>query len=122
NLTNVTQGVQTRTFTYDSLSRLVSASYPEIVGTVSYSYDDNGNLTQKTDPRPGFSTTFQYDSLNRGTSRTYTGSTPTPTVTYTYDSPSVPFSKGRLVSVSSSVSGYYFDEYDALGRVKQSRQ
>jgi RHS repeat-associated protein len=122
NLIEVRQGVQTRTFTYDSLSRLIRASYPEIAGQISYSYDDNGNLTQKTDPRSGFTTTYQYDALNRVTSRIYTGSTPTPAVTYTYDSPAVAYSKGRLISISSSVSSYYFDEYDALGRVKRGRQ
>ena len=50
NLTRVTQGAQTRTFAYDSLSRLTSASNPES-GTVAYTYDNNGNLTQRTDAR-----------------------------------------------------------------------
>ena len=43
NLKTVTQGAQTRSFTYDSLSRLKTAVNPES-GTVSYVYDDNGNL------------------------------------------------------------------------------
>ncbi len=51
NLTTVTQGSQTRSFTYDSLSRLRSAINPES-GTVNYTYDDNGNLLTKTDARP----------------------------------------------------------------------
>lgn len=50
NLTAVTQGSQTRSFVYDSLKRLQSATNPES-GTVSYSYDNNGNLLTKTDAR-----------------------------------------------------------------------
>src|SRR5262249_15354874 len=47
NLRLVTQGAQTRTFDYDSLSRLISATNPES-GPVTYAYDPNGNLTDKT--------------------------------------------------------------------------
>jgi YD repeat-containing protein len=69
NLTQVTQGVQTRTFNYSSLSRLTSATNPEIGasgnGTLTYLYDNNGNLTQKTDPR-ATTTTFAYDNLKPG--------------------------------------------------------
>lgn len=50
NLTTVTQGAQTRTFVYDSLKRLTSALNPES-GTISYTYDSNGNLATKTDAR-----------------------------------------------------------------------
>src|SRR5262249_52415810 len=50
NLTSVVQGIQTRSFNYTSLSRLKDATNPES-GTVSYNYDENGNLTSKTDPR-----------------------------------------------------------------------
>jgi len=50
NLTQVNQGVQTRTFTYSSLSRLLTATNPES-GSINYSYDSNGNLLTKTDAR-----------------------------------------------------------------------
>src|SRR5262249_39669485 len=80
NLTTVTQGSQTRTFTYDSLSRLRTAVNPES-GTISYQYDDNGNLVVKTDARTDpndsnkkVSTHFEYDALNRLTRRWYNGS------------------------------------------------
>src|SRR5690606_4124080 len=65
NLKTVSQGVQTRTFSYSSLSRLPSATNPES-GTISYSYDLNGNLTQKDDAR-GVRTSYVYDALNRVT-------------------------------------------------------
>jgi YD repeat-containing protein len=50
----VNQGSQTRTFVYDSLKRLSSATNPQS-GTVSYDYDGNGNLLQTlnwTSPKP----------------------------------------------------------------------
>jgi YD repeat-containing protein len=50
NLTQVSQGVQRRSFVYSSLSRLISATNPES-GTTTYQYDNNGNLSSKTDAR-----------------------------------------------------------------------
>jgi YD repeat-containing protein len=60
---------QTRSFTYNSLSRLTSATNPES-GTIQYQYDPNGNLVQKTDAR-GVVTTYAYDALNRAVVTTY---------------------------------------------------
>ena len=113
NLITVNQGSQTRSFVYDSLKRLSSATNPES-GAISYQYDANGNLTQKTDARSIVST-YVYDALNRATSRSYSDSTPP--VTYGYDAVGVTNSKGRLTSVSSSVSSYTYSSYDAIGRV-----
>src|SRR5205814_780318 len=100
----VSQGSQTRTFIYDSLKRLTSAINPES-GTVGYQYDNNGNLTQKTDPRMtgglNWITTIVYDALNRPTSKSYQNDGGiTPAVTYTYDTATK--GVGRLASVSSS--------------------
>jgi RHS repeat-associated protein len=69
NLTQVVQDSQTRTFVYDSLARLTSATNPES-GTTTYSYDANANLLAKTDAR-GITTNYQYDALNRNTWVTY---------------------------------------------------
>ncbi|HEX2268821.1 MAG TPA: hypothetical protein VHH35_04780, partial [Pyrinomonadaceae bacterium] len=124
NLTVVTQGSQTRSFSYSSLGRLLSASNPES-GVISYEYDEAGNLKKKTDPRlvPNTSNqrtiTYEYDALGRITSRTYNDGTPT--VSYSYDAANVDFAKGRLAAVSSSVSSYSY-EYDPLGRVKVGTQ
>jgi hypothetical protein len=41
---------QTRSFVYDSPDRKTSETYPEC-GTSTYAYDDNNNVTQKTDAR-----------------------------------------------------------------------
>lgn len=114
------QGVQTRTFAYNSLSRLVSAQNPES-GTIQYSYDANGNLTQKTDAR-GVATAYTYDALNRVLTRTYTGETghTTPNVSYFYDN--LPNAKGKLTKVSSAVSTTEYTSFDILGRVLGAKQ
>jgi YD repeat-containing protein len=141
NLTTVTQGSQIRTFTYDSLSRLRQATNPES-GTVSYQYDDNGNLLVKTDART-VSTHFEYDALNRITRRWNNGSNAIASTTHNspallagvgatnearfkYDAAlvttgapiyTVGSAKGRLVAQTygSGTNGDYY-AYDALGR------
>jgi len=123
NLLTVNQDTQTRTFAYDSLKRLTSATNPEsgamCYGTIvngqcqANGYDANGNLVYKTDAR-GVLTTYVYDALNRATSRSYSDGTPS--VTYAYDSTTITNGKGRLASVSSSASSYSYSGYDALGR------
>ena len=132
NLTRVTQGSQTRTFAYDSLSRLTSAANPES-GAIAYSYDNNGNLTQRTDAR-SVVTGYTYDRLDRLTRRSYsyTGSETavslgTTRVDYAYDSCGS-YSRGRLCSVTAKkgstteVSRTAYNRYDALGRVLESTQ
>jgi RHS repeat-associated protein len=80
---------RTRTLTYDSLSRLASAANPES-GTITYAYDNNGNLQTKVAPAPNqtgtatVTTTFTYDALNRLTQKSFSDGT-TPTVKYGYD-------------------------------------
>jgi YD repeat-containing protein len=117
NLTNVTQGSQTRTFSYDAMSRLKSATNPES-GTVSYSYDSNGNLTSKTDAR-SITTTYTYDTLNRVQMRSYNDG-PTPTATYYYDN--LTNAKGKLIKASNANSTTEFTSFDILGRVTGHKQ
>jgi len=142
NLTTVTQGTQTRTFGYNSLKQLLSATNPES-GTVSYQYDDAGNLLVKTDAR-GVSAHFAYDAFSRVTRRWYNGSSSTSATTHNspalpsgvgvsdeagflYDVQSLPTgapsfgrgaSNGRLVAVTygtNSSNGDY-SGYDSAGR------
>src|SRR5206468_2213826 len=63
-------------------------------------------------------TCYEYDALNRLKTRTYNDDTPD--VTYSYDTAAN--GKGRLASVSSSVSTTNYTSYDALGRVTASSQ
>ncbi len=65
-----------RSFSYNSLSQLLSAANPE-TGTISYVHDLNGNISTKTDAR-GISVNYSYDNLNRPYQKTYkTGSVST---------------------------------------------
>jgi RHS repeat-associated protein len=125
-LTGVSQGAQTRTFVYDSLKRLTSATNPES-GTVTYGYDANGNLISKVDAR-SITTTIAYDAINRVTSRSYNDSPQTPAVSYFYDAQTLPsgapsFSRGsstgRLVAVTYGSGGSEgtYRGYDQMGRV-----
>jgi RHS repeat-associated protein len=134
NLTGVTQGAQTRTFVYDSLKRLLSATNPES-GTICYGrisggqcqpdgYDSNGNLIYKTDARLVL-TTYAYDALNRNISVTYTNDpTNTPSVTRTYDGATN--GKGKLWKTATggyAASRTTINSFDALGRpTSQSQQ
>jgi RHS repeat-associated protein len=126
NLTAVTQGAQTRTFVYDSLKRLRSLTNPES-GTVSYNYDNNSNLTQKTDAR-GVVSTYAWDALNRNTSVDYSNTAINPDVSRFYDG--AINGKGRFwyfysggdFSNGSNVEHTAIDAYDALGRATVQRQ
>jgi YD repeat-containing protein len=87
NLTTVTQkggstqaNWRVRTFSHDSLSRLLSATNPES-GTITYTYDANGNVITKADAR-NITTTMSYDALNRLLGKTYSDGTPPPTFYY----------------------------------------
>ena len=118
NLITVNQGVQTRSFAYNSLSRLKSANNPES-GLINYKYDENGNLTNKKDARL-IETNYVYDVLNRATLRDYSDTMPD--VTYTYDTATVPFSKGKITKVSNTISETKYLGFDILGRVTGSQQ
>ncbi|MCU1284169.1 MAG: repeat-associated core domain protein [Acidobacteriales bacterium] len=104
-----------RYFSYDSLSRLLSANNPE-TGTISYAYDADGNLAGKTDAR-NITTTFGYDALHRLKQKTYTDTT-LPAFYY-YDE--VAQNIGRLTSIGTWGSGGWATaanyRYDAMGRV-----
>ena len=153
---------RSRSFTYDSLSRLLCASNPENSsnpcpatvpiaipsGFVSYSYDPNGNMVSKTDSR-GVSVDYFYDSLNRLSSKSYSGATSsppgtasgeptpaqiasrTPTSSYVYDVPTsgmpVANAVGRLVNESTLLNGTTLTSrsisgYDPLGRILGEQQ
>src|SRR5689334_8589704 len=83
---------QTRTFVYNSLGQLTSATNPEN-GTVTYTYNPTGTLATKTDAK-NQQTVYTYDSKNRVTMvQRYPATAPMyipqedtcQRVTYTYD-------------------------------------
>ena len=113
---------RTRTFTYDSLSRLLTANNPES-GTITYSYELDGKLLQKTSPAPnqtGSATqtvSYCYDALHRVTGKGYGAQTcplATPVVTYAYDSGTNAI--GHLTSLTDQ-AGTASYTYDILGRL-----
>ena len=130
-LTQVTQGAETRTYNYDGIGRITSSITPEggtvCFGTVSggacqnNGYDSWNNLTTRTDAR-GVVTSYSYDSLNRPYQVTYnvgsTGISSPGTVTYTFGTTSTSNNNGRLVSIFDG-SGSESYSYDILGRVTQ---
>ncbi|MBV8629468.1 MAG: RHS repeat protein, partial [Silvibacterium sp.] len=124
-------GVRTRIFTYDGLSRLITASNPES-GTVCYGtwsgstcingYDSDGNLVKKTDAR-GVVTTYAYDTLNRLTRKSYSDGTLAES--YGYDGndetgkprPGVTNAVGRRSHSSNEVNIAADYSYDPVGRM-----
>jgi RHS repeat-associated protein len=79
-----------RSFTYDMLSRLLNATNPES-GTITYTYDNNGNVASKVSPKPNpgntgtITTNYAYDALNRLLDKTYVGGITTTAAKYAYD-------------------------------------
>jgi RHS repeat-associated protein len=68
---------RTRTFTYDSLSRLLTASNPESgTTTYTYNYGNDKLLSSKQDARGTTTTYAAYDADHDLTSKTYSDSTP----------------------------------------------
>lgn len=130
---------RSRSFTYDALSRLVTADNPE-TGVICYGqgtpcsggYDLNGNLLKKTDLRG--TSQMNYDSLNRLLSRSHTNSTEhacflfdvgawaiggirgkeTAEWTQTTECAATPPPSARTMTL--------FTEYDALGNVRSTKR
>lgn len=115
-----------RSFTYDSLSHLTSTTNPES-GTISYSYDANGNVLKKTSPKPNQTNpastgtvNYCYDALNRITSKSYNNTAcnpPTsPVATYTYDqgTNAIGYRTGMTEPTNSGSSSW---TYYVMGRV-----
>ncbi len=82
--------------TFDSLGRRTSVVDPKL-GTTDILYDASGNVILTWEN--GNSTTFNFDALNRMTSKLAWDPT-WASVAYTYDDPAVAYGKGRLTSVT----------------------
>jgi YD repeat-containing protein len=143
NLLSVVQaGSRQRTFTYDSLSRILSSTNPEsntvpTNGTAvasTYTYDADGNVTYKTMPAQNQQSTatvtlsYCYEPLNRLTAKGYgqqnctqQHTLPTPVATYSYDgsaclglSPSC-YNIGHRTGMTDPAGSASW-AYDAMGR------
>jgi RHS repeat-associated protein len=152
NLTGVTQSdawtygsqkTQTRTYTYNSLGWLLSASNPEMSGAINYTYFPNGALQTRTDAR-SVTLTNTLDILGRVTKTDYSTTDPvTPNLRFCYDGKEYNLSDDNCVAVGGRsdhargalthavarvsgsqtiVSGTKYRSIDPLGRVRDSRQ
>jgi RHS repeat-associated protein len=120
NLTGVDQGSQTRTFEYNGLGWLTSATNPES-NTIAYAYFSSGDLHTRSDAR-GVMSTMEYDSLHRITSKTYNNGTPSVNYQYHLAGLSSAPNVGQLkkVEVDNSTSSEF--TYTPLGNVETSTQ
>ncbi len=122
-----------RFFTYDSLSRLLTATNPES-GKITYAYDVDGNTTTKTEPMANqawgstqtVTITYAYDALNRLTDKTYSDATQNSSYRYDYSSymgQSFQYPIGRQVAATAANANIsYFTSFDKMGRVNQTTQ
>jgi RHS repeat-associated protein len=123
---------RTRLFTYDSFSRLLTAYNPES-GTISYAYDADSNVFTKTAPAPNqtgtatVTTTYNYDALNRLTSKTYSDGV-TLSANFAYDGAgwwgiTQTNTVGRMQEAwLGQCCGAVIFGYDAVGRVVLDNQ
>lgn len=131
NLVSVAQGGVNRSFHYDSLSELESATNPES-GTTTYGYDKDNNLVSKTDQR-GITTTYTYDALNRLTGKSYSDNF-TPAACFHYDQGATnglghltaewtqAGTCGSSIPSSGILTERLYTAYDLMGRVAVDQQ
>lgn len=109
------------TYSYDNLDRVTQIVYSNggtTSSTVDFTYDDDGNLTQRVDSGSNTfgldagTTTYTYDALNRIDYTDYPG---TPYDDEAYDDAS------NLTSMADANGTTYY-EYDALNRIKKLRE
>jgi len=112
-----------RTFTYDGFGEVISQTTPE-AGTLQIGYDNNGNVTSRTNQNSGYNSThYGYDALNRLISKTFwSGSTQlvSPAYSYTYDaldSSGDPYGKGLLTGTSNGSNVQTLLTHDSMGRL-----
>jgi len=123
--TAVSAGGQSRSLTYDNLSRLTGARIPEVnVSTdVTYEYDSDSNRTATIDTRG--KACLEFDSLHRVTKKRHATlaqacSAGTIKAEYTYDGTAANNAIGRLITEWDGTSGSSDKAdyvYDAVGRV-----
>ncbi|MCW5963219.1 MAG: RHS repeat-associated core domain-containing protein [Bryobacterales bacterium] len=120
NLLTVTQGAQTRTFSYDTAGLLAQVTNPES-GTFTHFYDASGNVSQTNLPQGG-SVTYTYDLIERRTFSDYSDAN-TPDVTLTWDTSSkMRLYRSRAHTGATTVAQTTFGSYDPLGRALTSSQ
>jgi RHS repeat-associated protein len=100
-ISSVTQGSNTRSYSYNGNYYLTSMSDPE-TGTTIYGRDGMGNMTSRSVGSSG-TTYYTYDGLDRMTQAAYPGG---PSIDKTYNA------RGRLLSVTGGAASRSYD-YDS---------
>ncbi|NET24404.1 polymorphic toxin-type HINT domain-containing protein [Okeania sp. SIO1I7] len=113
---------QETTMVYNSLGQVISETTRE-TGTNQYFYNDNGKVTSQIDAK-GQKISLEYDALGRVIEKEVydqeSDSTPTTTIVYEYDDPSVENGKGALTKIVIAEATYTFS-YDNRGQLKQEK-
>ena len=118
-----------RSATYNSLSQLVSSTNPE-TGTISYTYDLDGNVLTRLTPAPNQSgsltvtTTYSHDAMHRSTGKTYSNGEAS--VAYFYDQTNclglaACYNKGRRTGMTDAAGSESW-AYDLMGRVAREQR
>jgi RHS repeat-associated protein len=126
---------RTRTFTYNSLSQLLTANNPES-GIVNYGYDNDGNVLTKVSPAPNQTNpsvtqtiSYCYDQLNRLTGKAYSLQTcplTAPAASYFYDQTSyngltIANGVGHRTGMSDAAGAEAWN-YNPMGRSLRDRR
>lgn len=101
----------------DNTGRVTQVASPD-VGTTSHAYNPDGTLALKTDAN-GTAVTYSYDNAARLTGISFP--VPSENISFSYDSPSVSYGKGRLTEMSDP-SGTATYRYSASGRLAQEER
>ena len=121
-LKTLTQGSQTRSFTFDGNGRMTSQTLPES-GVTSFQYTNFNLISQRTDAR-GVVTSYTYDTMNRPYQISYnvgsSGVAATPTITYSFGTSAAQLNNGRLLSLTDGLGSTTY-QYDNLGRATQAQ-
>lgn len=102
------------TYTYSDRDVMTSQVSPAS-GNTTYAYNEHSELTSEIDAR-GIVMNRTVDPLDRVTGVAYPS--PALNIGYTYDDPSVPFSKGRLTRITRQGEAVDY-RYDRFGRILQ---
>ncbi len=101
---------QVTTYTYDALDRVIETDYADATGarvsSITYRYDENGNLTARNDNTGN--TNFTYDELNRMIKET--PEAPSSETDYTYD----PVGNLKTISDDTGTVTYDYDSVNLL--------
>jgi RHS repeat-associated protein len=115
-LNGVTDAEGNATTSTTSDRDLMTQEVSPVSGTTTYAYNEHAQKVEETDAR-SVTISMTYDALDRLTFTDYPTDDDEDT-TYTYDSPSVSFSKGRLTSIDRGDTSISYG-YDRFGRLIQ---